>query len=463
MYRICVIILALISIIRSYAINPPFYVGGDLSYTNELEDGGVTYYADGKAVDLFTLFHQYGANMIRLRLWHQPTWTNYSTYIDVARSAHRIKDASMDILLDLHYSDTWTDPQQNLVPAAWRHVVSNTPILADSLYQYTYRVLTDMHHADILPAAIQIGNETNNNILVADNALLLPWDIDRTVSLMNAGIKAVNDFNRQHHTAVKTVLHVALKDDDALRWVAQVKAHGILPFDVLGISYYPQWHLYPIRQVGQLADILYNKYGVQLLIAETGHIWTRRWKDNHHNLISEVGYGYPQTPCPQWQKDFLIELKNTVRRHHGYGVMVWEPGWVSSDNKTLWGTGSSWENVTFFDFNNQLLKHGGMEFMNEANCRVTFRLNMSQSNGCRGFITGDFTDDGFGHWQIVPMKRVGTTDEYTLTTYLSHGQSITYHYLNDSTWQAQEKTPQQRQLTILTETDSTIYHKWTNN
>lgn len=106
-----------------------FYVGADLSYTNELEDTGVKYLVDGSETDIYSLIHQYGANMVRLRLWHNPTWTNYSNLKDVKKSAKRIKNAGMSFLLDFHYSDTWTDPQQNVVPAAWAAVVDNTDVL----------------------------------------------------------------------------------------------------------------------------------------------------------------------------------------------------------------------------------------------------------------------------------------------------------------------------------------------
>ncbi|MFW5753889.1 MAG: glycosyl hydrolase 53 family protein [Marinilabiliaceae bacterium] len=32
------------------------------------------------------------------------------------------------------------------------------------------------------------------------------------------------------------------------------------------------------------------------------------------------------------------------------GVIYWEPAWISSKMKDLWGTGSSWENCAFFNF-----------------------------------------------------------------------------------------------------------------
>ena len=119
----------------------PFIKGADLSYTNELEDCGVQFTENGVAKTSYELMNSYGANLVRLRLWHNPTWTKYSTLSDVKKSIKRAKDLGMYVLLDFHYSDTWTDPEQNVVPAAWASVVNNTTVLSDSVYNYTLSTL----------------------------------------------------------------------------------------------------------------------------------------------------------------------------------------------------------------------------------------------------------------------------------------------------------------------------------
>lgn len=40
------------------ATSPTFYLGADLSYTNELEDTGVEYLVNDTVTDIFSLFHQ---------------------------------------------------------------------------------------------------------------------------------------------------------------------------------------------------------------------------------------------------------------------------------------------------------------------------------------------------------------------------------------------------------------------
>src|SRR5690606_7604199 len=52
-----------------------FYFGADLSYVNQIMDYcGV--YKDGNVVkDPYVIFKDNGTNLVRLRLWHNPTWT----------------------------------------------------------------------------------------------------------------------------------------------------------------------------------------------------------------------------------------------------------------------------------------------------------------------------------------------------------------------------------------------------
>lgn len=417
-----------------------FYQGADLSYVNELEDNGVKYHKDGSDVDPFTLLRSYGANIVRLRLWHNPSWTSYSTLNDVERSMKRAKTAGLEVLLDFHYSDTWTDPQQNLVPAAWKPVVKNSSLLSDSVYNYTYRTLEHLNSVGLLPVIVQIGNETNFNVIVADNNDLQPVNYARNVKLFNAGLKAVSDFNEQYGKQIKTMLHVALDPGSAATWLVRHKRYGLNYFDLLGLSYYPQWQDYTPTELGNFASLLHDKYGTRLFVAETSQIWTRTWNDNNHNLMSKMCTGYPDVPSPQFQKDYVTEIKEALMNNGGAGFSVWEPFWVSASNKTLWGVGSNWENATFFDFNNNLLPHSAIEAYGDYNVKVTFEVDMYEvGSSAKGYVTGDFTDDGFGHWQIIPMHQAaeGST-KYYLNTYLCHNQTGKFYFLSDSTWSSRE-------------------------
>src|SRR5688572_29375733 len=101
-------------------VEEDFYFGADLSYANQILDhGGV--YKDGAVVESpYKIFKVHGANVIRLRLWHNPSWTKqvygasgtqlYNDLVDVAKAIALAKEQGMAVLLDLHFSDTWADP-----------------------------------------------------------------------------------------------------------------------------------------------------------------------------------------------------------------------------------------------------------------------------------------------------------------------------------------------------------------
>lgn len=96
------------------AVTPPppapvdtFYYGADLSYVNEMEDCGAVYKNQNDSIeDPYKIFADAGANLVRVRLWYNPTWTDYSDLEDVKKTITRAKTRGMGVLLDFQYSDT---------------------------------------------------------------------------------------------------------------------------------------------------------------------------------------------------------------------------------------------------------------------------------------------------------------------------------------------------------------------
>ena len=348
------------------------YLGADLSYVNEMEDCGVEYSEDGVTKDVYEIFSGYQCNLVRLRLWHTPNWydelnggNRYSDLSDVKKSIARAKDQNMDVLLDFHLSDNWADPSKQLVPEAWLSVVDNTSILKDSLYNYIYTTLTDLYEDNLLPEMIQIGNETNKGILLSpsDNQT---WTLDwsRNAELFNAALDAVEDFETANTQEVKTVLHVA--DPANGEWLLDgFVSNGVTRFDIIGLSYYWAWHMpVTIADAGTSIRSLKNQYpGKEVLIVETGYIWTNDFNDGASNIISETNPQYDPVSAIA-QKNWLIDLTKEVVKAEGLGVVYWEPAWVSSNCFTQWGQGSHQEHACFFDFENELIIPGGIEFMN---------------------------------------------------------------------------------------------------
>ena len=145
------------------------YLGADLSYVNEMLDCGGEFRSEGKVVDPYQLFADKGANIVRVRLWHNPDWTDYSDFNDVKRTIQQAKKNNMKILLDFHYSDTWADPSKQFIPKSWADI-EDLNVLGDSIYNYTYNTLYKLYSSDLLPEFVQVGNETNSEILLETNA-----------------------------------------------------------------------------------------------------------------------------------------------------------------------------------------------------------------------------------------------------------------------------------------------------
>lgn len=330
------------------SIPETFYLGGDLSYVNEMLDCGAEYQDQGKVVDPYQLFGQKGANISRLRLWHNPMWTGYSNYKDVELAIKRSKEAGMEILLDFHYSDTWADPQHQVIPKAWG-TITDFEVLKDSLYQYTYNTLTALHAKGLTPEFVQVGNEVNIEIM-QDSATMNVDTIDweRNLSLINAGIKAADDFSKANQTKVQTMIHIA-QPENALWWFAEAKRYGIAGFDWMGLSYYPKWSSYGLDSLSIALDSLIKTYNKQLMIVETAYPYTLENFDEGNNILGEDALipGYLATPKGQY--DFMKRLIEITSRAGGRGVIYWEPAWVSTDCSTPWNKGSNWENATFFD------------------------------------------------------------------------------------------------------------------
>jgi arabinogalactan endo-1,4-beta-galactosidase len=99
------------------------------------------------------------------------------------------------------------------------------------------------------------------------------------------------------------------------------------------------------------------------MILETAYPWTADGNDNYNNIFgaNQAMVGYPLTK--QGQKQMMHDITQQMITGGGIGIIYWEPAWITSEMKDLWGTGSSWENCTFFDFNGNI--HEGIDFIND--------------------------------------------------------------------------------------------------
>lgn len=372
-YRILFLLM-----ISNQLFSQAFYRGADLSYVNEMEDCGVIYKKEGKPVDPYALFADEGCQLVRLRLWHNPSWYKsinqgklYSHIPDVTKSISRAKQNGMKVLLDFHLSDNWADPSKQLVPAAWAPVVENTAVLKDSVYNYIYKTLMDLDALGLLPDMVQVGNETNRGIVLSpeDNAkFTLEWP--RNAILFNAGLKAVRDAAQHSQKDIVSIIHLA--DPGEAGWLAEAfTKNGVTDYDAIGLSYYWAWHKpKTIQDAAQAIKTLKQKYNKEVIILETGYIWTLSSNDQANNIINEIHPNYaPLSPNAQYR--WLKDLTAAAEQAGGMGVLYWEPAWVSSSCRTQWGTGSHQENATFFDYSTNAQAEGGFKWLRDGRTSQT--------------------------------------------------------------------------------------------
>ena len=340
------------------------YLGADLSYVNEMLDCGGEYRKDGNVVNPYQLFAENGANIVRVRLWHTPDWTQYSNFQDVKKTITEAKANNMKVLLDFHYSDSWADPGKQIIPQAWAEI-TDINVLGDSLYNYTFNTLDQLFSANLLPDFVQVGNEINSEILKSAPASgSINWS--RNSFLIKQGLQAVRDMSAKAATPIQSMLHIA-QPENAIWWFKEATNNGILDFDWIALSYYPIWSSYSIDKLEIAINTLKNTYNKRIMIVETGYPHSFNNVDNANIILGQdsVIPGYPGTP--QGQKDFMIKLTNVLIQGGGEGVIYWEPAWISTGCSTLWGQGSHWENATFFDELNNNEALPAFQFFDKTN------------------------------------------------------------------------------------------------
>ena len=353
-----------------------FYFGADLSYVNQILDHGGVYKENNVVKDPYQIFRDNGLNLLRVRLWHNPTWTNdpygedtplYSDLKDVERTLTRAKALGLQVLLDFHYSDTWADPSKQYVPAAWGAITSIED-LRDSVYNYTFSTLQYLKRKGLQPELVQIGNEINCGLFFSETPKGFPscnvcngaWSAAGEV--LNAGIRAVRDLSKTSDLKTKVILHVA-DPANVEYWFDKIKSQGqVTDFDMIGFSYYPLWHTtVPLEDISIKVSGFKAKYGKDIIILETDYPWTTANADSYANQFGDATplTGFPFTE--QGQLDLMVKLTKEVKQGGGIGVIPWEPADITSNMKDEWGTGSSFDNCAYFNFAGNKIK--GMDYM----------------------------------------------------------------------------------------------------
>lgn len=325
-----------------------FLAGSDISFVTEYEAAGIAFKQGGAAADLYDILRRNGHNIIRLRVWHTPAegWNNRA---DTIAKAVRTKHAGMKLLVDFHYSDWWADPSNQTPPAAWTGFTHDQ--LREAVRIHTRDTIAALRGAEATPDMVQIGNEIDPGMLWDDGrvngAFDTPAQWTKLAELLKSGISGVDEALGAGH-ATRIMIHVSTGGNAAgsERFFTELRNRSV-PFDVIGLSYYPWWQGPPENLTTNM-DNLATVFDKDIVVVETAYPWTLAGFDESNNVVGEVGQLLPGGPAtPEVQRRYLAEIFRRVRatrNGRGIGVIYWAPENIAGPGVT-----SAWENLALFD------------------------------------------------------------------------------------------------------------------
>jgi len=321
-----------------------FLLGADVSALDAPGRGGgggrgtLAYQEDGKPSDEATILMHHGWNAFRLRVFVSPVRSAPNNTLEAAIPlAKQIKTAGAKLLLDLHFSDTWADPQHQEIPIAWRGM--DLDGLEKAWEQHAHDVVQALKEAGAMPDMVQIGNEITRGSAWPVARLQIPgstqypppqpYDEDQQwaalTRLLKAGIRGVKS------AAGKTPPRIAIHIDqgghwDTTRWFFDRLNAAKVPYDIIAQSFYPIWGHGSLEDLWENMHQCARRYRKDFAVVETGYA-ASRVPNNRYML-------WPITPEGRLQ--FMVDLVNTVRQApRGTGVMYWAP------ERALWNSDGS--------------------------------------------------------------------------------------------------------------------------
>ena len=359
-------------------ISDSFIRGMDLSSVLAEEKSGVKYFDfDGNEQDVFKTFADSGVNYARFRVWNDPFDENGNGYgggnNDVQTAIELGKRATkygMKVQIDFHYSDFWADPKRQLAPKAWVGMSIDEKCAA--LADFTTESLEKIISAGVDVGMVQVGNEINYG-------LSGETQVKNVMKLLNAGTSAVRSVSKKHKKDIKVAVHYTqITDAEGIDRTGAILQNFKVDYDIFGLSYYAYWNG-SFENMQSVVRNFREKYGKDVMLAETAYCYTSADGDGFGNSVSGAGdtmEGYPATV--QGQASLIRDVVAKANEAGAIGVFYWEGAWIpvgkeKTENQKLWEKygsgwassycasydpedgglyygGSSWDNQAFFDF-----------------------------------------------------------------------------------------------------------------
>ena len=394
------------------------YVGGDLSLVPAYEAAGDVWLdAKGNKINteydggMITYVKEVAKwNAVRVRLLVDPTQDDApATCQDleyVKALGKRIKDAGMSFLLDIFYSDTWTDVSKQWIPTSWGYNKSTaTETLAAKVKSYTTEVLNALVSNGATPDFVQIGNEVSYGMLwdTMSGSSRDKWfitsgtynnqkaNIERFAALLKAASEGVRASNC---SSAKIVLHcertkTATYVKNFYDWVEKA---GFTDYDIIGLSYYPVWHGNLDALKATLTTIKDSYPSKKVHIVETGY-----FNSDKTLTSSDTDTRSTWAFTPEGQASFLKDLINVLNEYNNVtGLYYWQPEECGNGadeggtNRVMgsWDQRGFWE-LTWKSGQHRLISEKALMTLN------TFNRGSGYVESEETDITGQFLNMGF--------------------------------------------------------------------
>ncbi len=313
----------------THAQEPKFVLGADISALDAPSFGPkITYMDNGKPGSELAILAKNGWNAFRLRVFVSPVREAPDNTVAAAIPlAKKIKELGAVFLLDMHFSDTWADPQHQEIPVAWRGLSYDS--LRIKWEMYAYDTIKRFKEAGAMPDWVQIGNEITRGVawpvaqLKEPGSKLYnppgPYDSakqwKRLAGLLKAGIQGV--MRAAGNTPPLIAIHIDQGGNWKItKWFFDHLNKEHINYDIIAESFYPPWRHGTLSQLRENMDSCAAIFHKPFLVAETGY-GPSHFKNNPDML-------WPVTPEGRLQ--FLVALVRTVREApDGLGVMYWAP------------------------------------------------------------------------------------------------------------------------------------------
>jgi arabinogalactan endo-1,4-beta-galactosidase len=222
--------------------------------------------------------------------------------------------------------------------------------------------MKDLKSNGLQPDIVQVGNEITGGTLWPDAQVQAPastiksWDReharlasppqpydeaqqwDHLSRVVKAGVRGVRSIATSPADRVRIMIHIDCGGDwPTTQWFFDHLDQHQVEYDVIGLSYYPNWH-------GTIDDLTRNlreivaRYQKEVIVVETAYPWK-----NAAEWTKRTNMTWPITA--DGQRQFLADVVQAVRETpggRGLGVVYWHPESVQgkAPNSRAWNGGA---------------------------------------------------------------------------------------------------------------------------